>query len=276
MIRTIATLATAFVALLAIGAGVARSMGTAVSVGPASHLNSACTRTSPEYRVHAGGTNLVMQLGTTRFTVLSKTTRGYDAPYLTTGYNEGISTSYTCRGYGGHLHRMPVLNGKQGRPVVDLHTSTSSDFRGDTGYDIWYSRTGVNTYNQLADGGGNVTEIMIWTSHPKLATQSSALRYYPVIIDGRHWQIRVGLASQGHGRTGSRAGWIVVNFIAPSIHRGNVTVSGLHLNAFASYAIARGWLNPRLNWTSINAGAELSAGRMSVAGYRLTGLPYER
>jgi hypothetical protein len=114
---------------------------------------------------------------------------------------------------------------------------------------------------------------MIWLSHPGLGPGSSNPGYYPVSIDGHRWRATVGLARNGHGRNAARPnGWNVVNFIAPQVAEGNVTVLNLFLNPFFSYAIAHGWLRNNDYLMAIDQGAEIETGTMRVAGYILLGV----
>ena len=125
----------------------------------------------------------------------------------------------------------------------------------------------------MANQGAASTEIMIWLSHPGLGPRSSNLRYYPVTIAGHHWRVTVGLASGGHGITAAHPnGWNVVNFIAPQVSEGTVSVRNLFLNPFFSYAIAHHWLQGSDYLMAIDQGAELTHGTMRVAGYALTGV----
>ena len=120
-------------------------------------------------------------------------------------------------------YAVPVRRGEAGHILVSVHDVTSADFRGDTGFDIWFEPSpAVSTYNQMANQGAAATEIMIWLSHPGLPPRSSALRYYPVSIAGHRWKVTVELARDGHGRTAAHPnGWNRVNFIAPSPASGN-------------------------------------------------------
>jgi hypothetical protein len=231
--------------------------------------------------IHSGGATLSVHPGKVAFTVTSTRTGRWSDPYITVGYdvslNSELCNSRVLPGSGGkhgQSYVLPARLGRTGRIMASVHDVTSADFRGDTGFDIWFEPSpGINRYNQMANQGAAATEIMIWLSHPGLPPRSSALRYYPVIIDGRHWKVAVQLASRGHGKTAAHPnGWNLVTFIAPQVSEGNVSVHNLFLNPFFSYAIARHWLRPHDYLMAIDQGAELTQGTMRVADYALTGL----
>jgi hypothetical protein len=240
-----------------------------------------CSYTNPEYMIHSGGATLAVSPGTDRFVVTRSRPGRLSDPYITVGYdvdlNSGMCNSRELPGSGGEHGRsyaVPVRLGRQGGIVTSVHDITSADFLGDTGFDIWFEpSTRDNSYTAMADQGPASTEIMIWLSHPGLGTQSSNPRYYPVSVDGHRWKVTVGLASDGHGRNSAHPnGWNVVNFIAPQVSNGSVSIRNLFLNPFFSYAIARGWLRSSDYLMAIDQGAEIAAGTMRVAGYTLTGL----
>jgi hypothetical protein len=191
--------------------------------------------------------------------------------------NSQLCNSRVLPGSGGkhgYSYVLPVRLGRTGAIVASVHDVTSADFRGDTGFDIWFEPSpGVNTYNQMANQGAGATEIMIWLSHPGLDVQSRNPRYYPVTIDGRRWRVTTALAGRGHGKTAAHPnGWNRVNFIAPQVSEGTVSVNNLYLNPFFSYAIAHHWLQAGDYLMAIDQGAEFTRGRMQVAGYALTGV----
>ena len=63
-----------------------------------------------------------------------------------------------------------------------------------------------------------------------------------------------------------------MNFIAPQVSEGTVSVRNLFLNPFFSYAIARHWLRGGDYLMAVDQGAELTHGTMRVEGYALTGV----
>ena len=227
--------------------------------------------------IHSGGATLSVQPGKVAFTVTSTRTGRWSDPYITVGYdvslNSELCNSRVLPGSGGkhgQSYVLPARLGRTGRIMASVHDVTSADFRGDTGFDIWFEPSpGINRYNQMANQGAAATEIMIWLSHPGLPPRSSALRYYPVIIDGRHWRVAVQLASRGHGKTAAHPnGWNLVTFIAPQVSEGNVSVHNLFLNPFFSYAIARHWLRaPRLP-DGDRPGSRANAGHDAGSGLR--------
>jgi hypothetical protein len=239
-----------------------------------------CTYTNPEYMIHSGGATLVTQPGTATFTVTSAPAGRWSDPYITAGYdvdlNSQLCNSRVLPGTGGYgrSYALPVRLGRTGAISATVHDVTSRNFIGDTGFDIWFEPSpGINTYNTMTNQGAASTEIMIWLSHPGLPPGSANLRYYPVIIAGHRWKVTVELASRGHGKTAAHPnGWNRVDFIAPQVAEGNVTVSNLFLNPFFSYAIARGWLRRDDYLMAIDQGGEFTRGTMRVAGYALTGV----
>lgn len=241
----------------------------------------ACTYTNPEYMIHSGGATLAVQPGAVRFTVTSAPSGQWSDPYITAGYDVGLNSqlcdSRVLPGSGdrhGWSYALPAPLGRTGAIVASVHDVTSAGFHGDTGFDIWFEPSpAINTYNEMANQGAAATEIMIWLSHPGLGTQSSNPRYYPVRIDGRQWQVTVQLASGGHGRAAAHPnGWNRVNFIAPQVSEGTVSVKNLFLNPVFSYAAAHGWLRGSDYLMAIDQGAEFTHGTMQVAGYALTGV----
>ncbi len=264
-------------AVAGVSAAIASPAGSPVS-GPSGWT---CSYTNPEYMIHSGGAALSVQPGAVRFTVTSAPSGRWSDPYITAGYDVGLN-SQLCdsrvlpgsRGKHGRSYALPVRLGRTGAIVASVHDVTSADFRGDTGFDIWFEPApAINTYHQMANQGAAATEIMIWLSHPGLGTQSSNPRYYPVRIDGRRWQVTVERASRGHGKTAAHPnGWNLVNFIAPKVSEGTVSVKHLFLNPFFSYAVAHHWLKGSDYLMAIDQGAELTHGTMRVAGYALTGV----
>jgi hypothetical protein len=288
-----AALASAVSASASTAPGVSATVGPSASAGMSAVYASpagapvsgprgwACSYTNPEYMIHSGGATLSVQPGKVAFTVTSIPAGRWSDPYITVGYNVSLNSelcnSRVLPGSGGkhgQSYVLPARLGRTGRIMATVHDVTSADFRGDTGFDIWFEPSpGINRYNQMANQGAAATEIMIWLSHPGLPPRSSALRYYPVIIDGRHWRVAVQLASRGHGKTAAHPnGWNLVTFIAPQVSEGNVSVHNLFLNPFFSYAIAHHWLRGGDYLMAIDQGGELTHGTMQVAGYALSGV----
>ncbi len=231
--------------------------------------------------IHSGGATLSGQPGGVKFTVTSAPAGRWSDPYITVGYDVSLNSAL-CNsrvlpgtdGKYGKSYAVPVRLGQTGRILASVHDVTSADFRGDTGFDIWFEPSpAINTYNQMANQGAAATEIMIWLSHPGLPPRSSAPRYYPVTIDGHRWKVTAELARDGHGRTAAHPnGWNRVNFIAPQVSEGTVSIKNLLLNPFFSYAITRHWLRADDYLMAIDQGAEFTRGTMKVAGYALTGV----
>jgi hypothetical protein len=288
-----AAAAAVLVPALAAGAAVSGAAVAGASVGGALALHApisgtngwTCSYTSPEYMIHSGGATLTVQPGTATFTVTGIRPGRWSDPYITAGYDVDLNSelcnsrvlpgSDPSHGWKhGLSYALPVRLGATGAIVTTVHDVTSRDFRGDTGFDIWFEPTpDITTYNTMTNQAAASTEIMIWLSHPGLEPQSSNPRYYPVTIGRRRWQVTADLASGGHGKTAAHPnGWNVVYFAAPQVTEGNVNVSNLFLNPFFSYAIARGWLRRGNYLMAIDQGAELAHGTMRVAGYTLTGV----
>ena len=267
-------------------------------------ISSTCTGTNPQFLIHSGGATVTAYPGSTRFDV----TNGgdgltYSDPYESAGYNNSTDSN-ACNSKTGDSPVVPVKIGSQGNPVASIHTITgtapSDYFYGDTGYDIWMTPSPAdNTYADMegVSSFGVATEIMIWTSNTNLVIDSTNVADYPVIIDGQHWYVQVGLAANGHGRcVGVKAptsvapltaasvatkatacaeegnGWNVVNFIAPNNHVGNVVMSNLLLDPFISYAIAHKYLPSDYYWEGVNAGMEITEGSAQLAGFTLVGM----
>ena len=261
-----------------LGALLAQAAGASTRHTTVKGNSFTCSRTQPEYMLNAGGAQISVQYGSYKFSVTKVDAPGYyglSAPYISAGYNAYRNASLcNTRNYHGNYfskaYALPVKLGKQGHPVASAHNIVSRNFRGNSGYDIWFTQhASEHSYNQMVNGGSGTTEIMIWLQHRGFPGPSS----YNVRISGHRWGITYGLARYGHGRTASRRGWNVINFIAPG-HSNNVTFRGLTLNSFFSYAIARGWLRSTDYLMSVNQGFEIYRGTAAVTGYRLTGLPF--
>jgi hypothetical protein len=281
--RALGILAATAAAALASALGAAAATAVASPGGsPVSGPSGwACSYTNPEYMIHSGGASLSVQPGGVKFAVTSAPSGQWSDPYITAGYdvalNSELCNSRVLPGAGaehGWSYTVPVRLGQTGHIMTSVHDVTSADFSGDTGFDIWFEPSpAVNSYNQMANQGAMATEIMIWLSHPGLGLQSSNSRYYPVTIDGRRWMVTAELAGSGYGKTAAHPnGWNRVNFIAPQVSEGTVSVQNLFLNPFFSYAIAHHWLLASDYLMAIDQGAEFTHGTMRVAGYALTGV----
>lgn len=267
-------------------------------------VTSTCTGTNPQFLTHAGGASITAYQGTTKFDVINGGNgQTYSDPYVNAGYNTGDWSGNCNTNKAGVSPAVPVQIGQQGNPVASIHTLTgtapSHYFYGDTGYDLWFTPTpSDNTYANMEGTGtfGVATEVMIWTSNTNLVISTTDPAYYPVVIDGLHWYVEIGLATNGHGQCVRSAvasvspltaadakspravcadqghGWNVVNFIAPTNRLGNVVVTNLALDPFISYTINHHWLPANYWWEGVNAGFEITEGNASLAGYSLTGM----
>lgn len=265
MIRLLAAplLAAALIAGGATAASASRPTGISGAHG------HTCTYTSPESSINADGAQLAVQPGHPSFTATYVPGR-MRGVYLTTGYYNSKNSDATPA-YGGcnglveefnarrtYSQHMPVMVGHQGKPVGSMTTVTSPGFRGDTGYDLWFSPSKATTYNGMANGG---VEIMIWDRSVGLGGPHS----YATRISGHRWGVTAGLASQGHGRSAAHPrGWTVVNFIRNDHGNGRVTMNGLQLNPFIAYAIRHYGLPPHSWWMACDRGAEMFSGSVSV------------
>jgi hypothetical protein len=241
-----------------------------------------CSSTNPQYIIHSGGGTLDVKPGHAVYTVANTPNGQWASPYITAGYDDSISSelcnTHEIPGSDGLYYKsyaLPVAANSDGYPTTSIHTLTiDSEFRGDTGYDLWFTANPKNnSYADMANGGSNTTEIMIWTSHPHLGNQSTNYNSYPVMVDGRRWEITIGLARNGHGKSSTYPnGWNVVNFIAPNVHIGNVVVHNLHLNKFIAYTESQGWMNSSDYLMAIDAGMEISNNgtNSAVVGYSLS------
>jgi len=277
-----ATVAAVLASALSAGASVS---GGPVALGHGAHASGptgwTCSYTNPEYMIHSGGATLTTQPGAVKFTVTSAPPGQWSDPYITAGYDVDLN-SELCNDRvlpgSGSLHglsfALPVRLGRTGAIGATVDDVTSRNFVGDTGFDIWFEPSpGISTYGTMTNQGAASTEIMIWLSHSGLPPRSANSRYYPVTIDGRRWLVTVALASQGHGKNAVRRnGWNRVDFIAPRVTEGDVTVKNLFLNPFFSYAAAHGWLRRGDYLMAIDQGAELTRGTMRVARYTLAGV----
>ena len=281
--RTLGILAATAAALLAsaLAAGASVSGASIADASISGATGWTCSYTNPEYMIHSAGATLAVRPGTDKFVVTSAPQGQWADPYITAGYDVGLNSELcnnrvlpAAAGKHGWSYAVPVRLGRTGAVTTSVHDVTSADFRGDTGFDIWFEpSTRISTYTAMTDQGAASTEVMIWLSHPGLGLQSSNLRYYRVSIDGLWWMVSVELASNGHGRNAARPnGWNMVIFIAPRVSEGSVTIKDLFLNAFFSNAIAHGWLRGSDYLMAVDQGAELTRGTMQVAGYALTGL----
>lgn len=270
------------------------------------NITSVCTGTNPEFLVHAGGADITAYPGTTHFDVTyGGNGQTYQDPYVNAGYNSSDWSGNCNNPKVGLTPALPARVGsQQGNPVASIHTVTgtgpSDYFYGDTGYDLWFTPSPAdNNYADMEGSGpfGISTEVMIWTSNTNLVLGTTNPAYYPVVIDGQHWYVQVGLAKDGHGTcTGGKKpssispdtavaaatdkvakctdskGWNVVNFIAPNNHVGNVTMTNLRIDPFLSYVIDHGDMIPNAYWEGFNAGFEITEGNAALAGFSVAGL----
>ena len=133
--------------------------GSPPAVGPSAVLASpagdsvsgpsgwTCSYTNPEYMIHSGGATLAVQPGGVKFTVTSAPAGRWSDPYITVGYdvslNSALCNSRVLPGSGGkhgQSYAVPVRLGRTGHIMASVHDVTSADFRGDTGFDIWFER----------------------------------------------------------------------------------------------------------------------------------------
>jgi hypothetical protein len=244
-------------------------------------ITSQCAGTSPNFLIHSGGADITVYPGSDKFVVDDTSGQGtqWDDPYLNAGYSTSTPSS-NCNGSAGDSPLLPVKLGQQGNPVASIHTITgmapSYTFYGNTGYDFWFTPSPADdTYQDMSGGGGfaPATEVMIWTTNTHLVLNTTNIADYPVIIGGYHWDVQVGLASDGHGKTDKTpAGWTVVNFISRTMSLGDNQVDNLRLDPFLSYAISHGYMSASYYWEGFNVGMEITDGNAMLAGFSETGL----
>jgi hypothetical protein len=240
-------------------------------------ITSQCTGTKTNFLTHSGGADITVYPGTVKFVVDATSGQGteWDDPYDNAGYSSS-TPSTNCPG----SPELPVKLGQQGDPVASIRTITglapSNTFYGDTGYDFWFTPSAAdNTYQDMSGGGpyAPATEIMIWTTNTHLVIDNTDIKNYPVVVDGKHWDVQVGKASDGHGKSDKTPnGWTVVNFIAPNMTVGDTQMLNLRLDPFLSYAIGHGDLPASYTWEGFNAGMEITEGNAMLEGFSVTGL----
>ena len=222
-----------------------------------------CSHTQPEYILHAGNAYVTAQASSYKFTAAHQGP-SFNGVYDTIGYMADLNSGWYCN---GHKTWRPPKNGQFGNPVVSAHYITSKNFQGDTGFDIWLEpKASDNTYNAMTTGGQG-TEAMIWFSRPDWKYWAKDARW-KVSISGRTWYV---VAS----KTGKAGGWERVFFVPASSHNGNVTVSNMRLEPFFTFLMKHGLMSPADVLESLDNGAELSAGSMSLTGYSIKGLAGE-
>lgn len=228
----------------------------------------ACSYTNPEYSINAGGASLTVRAGSQNF-YAQHTGYAMQGPYTTIGYYNsknsastrkygGCNGAYALNGQQTSSPVMPVRIGRQGHITSSLSDTTSRNYRGDTGWDIWFNNDKhADTYRKMANGG---TEIMLWTSSVGLPEPNS----YNVHISGHWWGVTEGLAANGHGRNAKHPkGWNVINFILNNHRNGTVMLHNLYLNPFISYVIRHNWLNPHAWLLAIDQGGEIWRGALN-------------
>jgi hypothetical protein len=160
-------------------------------------------------------------------------------PYIGRGCSWGV-----CATPGGGDWPVKVGTAGYANPYVSLWTTQNYTGSYNTSLDMWFS-----TYAQT-DGADNGAEIMIWTNHPNISIDDSAVRYWDVYVDGRYWYVYSWRTStDGVGR----------NYVAFIATRQSGEFYG-DLNPFFWKTESWGLLNSNWYWTSIDAGFELDGG----------------
>jgi hypothetical protein len=221
-----------------------------------------CDNAKPvPYMLHAGNASVVAQPGTVKFTAQHEGAH-FNGVYDSLGYMASLNSGWYCN---GRKVWKPVKLGKLGNPVVSAHYVTSQDFRGDTGFDIWFEpNASYNSYDAMTHAGAGSTEAMIWLSRPDWKAWATDKRA-KVQIAGHTWYVVA--AHVGHG-----AGWERVFFVPVGSHNGNVFVSNMRLDPFFSYMMKHGMLQSSDVLEALDNGGELSYGTLSLQGYLLKGL----
>ena len=213
--------------------------------------------------LHAGNAYVTAQDSSYNFTALHQGAH-FNGVYDTIGYMGSLNSGYYCN---GHKTWRPPQNGQFGNPVISVHYITSKNFQGDTGFDIWLEpNASDNSYSAMTTGGRG-TEAMIWFSRPDWKAWAKDARW-KVKISGHTWYVVA--AKVGHD-----GGWERVFFVPASSHNGNVTISHMRLDPFFTFLVKHGLMNPADVLESLDNGAEISAGSMTLAGYSIKGLTGE-
>lgn len=248
------------VAILAAFIGVASA---SAATYPLSGNQWKCDHASPvPYMLHPGNAYVTATAGSVKFTA-THSPGGFDGAYDSLGYMDSLNSGWYCN---NRKTWQPPRLGRQGNPVVSTSYVTSSNFRGDTGFDIWYEPSPYdNTYAQMTTGvGKSSVEEMIWFQRPDWAAWAHYARW-SVRIDGHKWYIVAGHV--GHG-----AGWERVFFVPAGSYNGSYSIGGLRLDPFASALIRHHLLPVNDYLEAVDNGGEVSAGAFSLAGYYLSGM----
>ena len=259
--------------IVLIGLGV--STGAKAAIVPRTSTLSgnqtACTLTNPEYTLNPGGSYMRIKQGHVGFSASHAKGTVWNDPYITAGYNKSINSQAcnshaTISGVKGKSYPLPAKLGRAaGRYYASVRNWTSSNFKGDTGFDIWLTRNPSNTsLSKMLDDGKHTSEIMVWVSHPHLYTYHSR---GSVVIAHHRWDVIRSVAN------GTNKHWLRVFFISQDNRTGTVAMNNLYLNTFLSYAIRAGYLNPRAYLMSIDEGGEFLSGRMTADSYSLRRSP---
>jgi len=239
-----------------------KNIANAAPVRPASVITGnqwLCDHANPvPFMLHAGNAHVVSRPGTVKFTADHEGAH-FNGVYDGVGYQSSLNSGWYCN--HRRTFRPPVL-GRIGNPIVSSHYVTSSNFRGDTGFDIWLEpNSSYNTYTAMTTGGRG-TEAMIWFSRPDWRSWAHGK---PVVIAGHRWYVAAS-------HVGHNGGWMRVFFVPVGSHNGNVSVSHMRLDPYFTYLVRHGLASQSDVLEALDNGAELSAGSMSLAGYSLTGL----
>lgn len=183
------------------------------------------------------------------------------------GYFPNISSGYQLGYYGcpesGNSKlcpQYPVKFTHDGYPVLSFKEWSEPNYLGNFATDNWLAPN--ISYTSYASRcapllGQADVEVMVWFTHPGDIAVPDVGRMYSTRIDGRRWRVETW-ETANHCPAGE--GWRLLIFMAPRQVNGPLTVHGVKLNKFYSWAMHNGMLGKDYYLISQNLGWETHAG----------------
>lgn len=233
-LRTLTLSGVALITAVSLGLGGAGVAGA--STVPAGGWVS--TQTSPEYILANDGPTVAYTPGTTTFSATWNPKFGvsWQDTYFVTGYSQGENSSAQAGAYGKYVYYMPIRVIAPVRVSGSMTYTTSPDFDGRAGWDIWLSPAGSETTDTSAtalEQNPKTVEILL---------QSGGKSFYDT-------------APEGYER----------------FFYGVGSLSNVDIGWYTAKALSTLGLNPaNYYWVAIDGGAEMVHGTFSLDSYALS------
>jgi hypothetical protein len=160
--------------LLAAVGVIAMSAALGLSAAPAfadtsSSIPSAgwiSTETVPDYILANDGLNVTYTPGTVEYSATwnPRFSAQWQDAYLVTGYSHGANSTAQAGSYGKYVYKMPLRVDAESQFTGSMTYSTSSDFDGRPGWDIWLSPSGsqnVDTTAATLEANPRTVEVLL-------------------------------------------------------------------------------------------------------------------